>query len=146
MAPVTERTVKCPPQLQTLVALDQPDVKGWILGGPQQIAQLKGARLFIGKPNKDNIDPSNEIKPIPHIEHVETAGVDKKGAAIVYDRQIFRQEWNLEGPNNGNLFLVCDYLGIDNYVMRALDPVLKRCNEADPIDKTDSAPIHVQCD
>lgn len=131
-APAYASSVKCPTVLKSFVASEDTNLsKNWLLGGPRQTYILKGSRVFSGKLAEQSIQPSAEVRPIPHMEDIS-------------DKKVFYQVWNLEDPRyRGNSLLVCDYAGSDNYLIYALEPEITKCSEINPMDK--SEPTRVEC-
>ncbi len=134
-APATaEEMVSCPAILKSFVALeDKSSSQNWLLGGPRQTFNLKNGRVFIGKLSEESIQPSAEIRPIPHIERID-------------DKKVFVQVWNLESPGFDNALLICDYSGTDNYLIYALDASIAKCQEVVPVGKSDTIPTRVECE
>lgn len=131
--PVHAAGVKCPTTLKSFVALeDNNSSEDWLLGGPRQTYVLKGARVFTGKLSEESIQPSSEVKPIPHMERLD-------------EKKVFYQVWHLEDPRFDNALLICDYAGSDNYLIYALAPAIKQCSEIDPMEKTETTQTRVEC-
>lgn len=130
-APANAGSVKCPTVLKSFMTSNEINLsKNWLLGGPRQTYILKGARIFTGNLSEESIQPSSEVKPIPHMEDIA-------------DKKVFYQVWNLEDSRYDKSLLVCDYGGSDNYLIYALEPEVSKCSEISPMDK--SEPTRVEC-
>lgn len=127
----TTAGIVCPPELKSLVAVDDPNSHGWSVGGPEQTALLKGARLYAGPLSEKTMERYNELTAIPIMNR-------EKGE--------FQQVWSFDTSLlAAGIMLVCDYSGNNHFLMRALPSGTKECRETDAIERADVTPTTVFC-
>jgi hypothetical protein len=123
--------IVCPPELRSLVAVDDPNSHGWSVGGPEQTALLKGARLYAGPLSEKTMERYNELTAIPIMNR---------------ERGEFQQVWSFDTSLlAAGVMLVCDYSGNNHFLMRALPSGTKECRETDAVERADVTPTTVTC-
>lgn len=123
--------LSCPQELKHRVVVSGLETDGWIVGGGEQVAPLKGARMFNGPPNEVTIARYNEITAIPFIDRESSE---------------FRQVWSFE-PSMfaAGITLLCDYSGANQFLMHAIPEKTQECREITALDQQDKNTTRVLC-
>jgi hypothetical protein len=130
-APQSAVTLACPLELKNRVLATGLEGANWSVGGSEQTAPLKGARLFNGPVSEKTIEQYNEMTAIPYL--------DRKTSE-------FRQVWAFEdNAVAAGIVLVCDYAGSTQFLMHAVPPQTKECRETNVLDQQDKNTTRVQC-